>query len=482
MQNVKLEKVNAIKHNISTIILLDKDASLDVKGLTDEERFYIQKEFDNKSTQIFLNRYTEWVIIQTFDKSRKTSQIKEQLRKEGASASRYIRQTKAEEVQIIDYCGNPSFIKAFVEGLLLGNYQFNKYRKDPSEKESSLSTIYVLSFDMIQKDWDRLNNIIQAVYFTRDLVNEPPTILTAVTLANEFSKIARDAGLQIEVLDKAKIEELKMTGLLAVNRGSVIPPTFTILTWKPEKARNSKAIVLVGKGIVYDTGGYSLKPTPDSMDSMKSDMAGAATVASVMYAIAKNNLPVYCIALIPSTDNHIGASAYMPGDIITYSDGTSVEVMNTDAEGRLILADALLYAKQLDPEMLVTIATLTGSAHKAIGTQGMVGMGNIPEETIQKFVQAGEEEYERIAVFPFWDEYKDSLKSEIADLKNIGGGNAGAITAGKFLEHFTDYPFFHLDIAGVAFFSRADSYRASGGTGIGVRLLYHFLENFSKLR
>lgn len=482
MQNVKLEKINGIKQHTNTLILLDKEASLEVKGLTDEERQYVQKEFDNKRTQIILNRYTEWVIIQTFDKSRKTSQIKELLRKEGASASRYIRQAKAEEVQIIDDCGNPAFIKAFVEGILLGNYQFNKYLKDPSEKDSNLRTIYVLSFDITQKDWDRLSNVIQAVYYTRDLVNEPPTALTAVAMADEFAKLAKDAGLHIEVMDKAKIETLRMNGLLAVNRGSIIPPTFTVLTWKPEKATNSKPIVLVGKGITYDTGGYSLKPTPDSMDYMKSDMAGAATVASVMYTIAKNNLPVYCMALIPSTDNHIGASAYMPGDIITYSDGTSVEVMNTDAEGRLILADALLYAKQLNPELLITIATLTGSAHKAIGTQGMVGMGNLAEETIQKLVQAGEEEHERIAVFPFWDEYKDSLKSEIADLKNIGGGNAGAITAGKFLEHFTDYPFFHIDIAGVAFFSKNDSYRPSGGSGIGVRLLYHFLENFSKLR
>jgi leucyl aminopeptidase len=482
MQNVKLEKITGIKQHINTLILLDKEASLEVKGLTDEEQQYVRKEFDNKVTQIILNRYTEWVIIQTFDKSRKTSQIKEQLRKEGASASRYIRQTKAEEIQIIDDCGNPSFIKALVEGILLGNYQFNKYLKDPSEKESKLRTINILSVDMLQKDWDQLSNVIQAVYCTRDLVNEPPTALTAVALTEEFAKLAKDAGLQIDVMDKARIEALHMNGLLAVNRGSIIPPTFTVLTWKPEKTINSKPIVLVGKGITYDTGGYSLKPTPDSMDYMKSDMAGSATVASVMYAIAKNNLPVYCMALIPSTDNHIGASAYMPGDIITYSDGTSVEVMNTDAEGRLILADALLYAKQLNPELLITIATLTGSAHKAIGSQGMVGMGNLPDETIQKLVQAGEEEHERIAVFPFWDEYKDSLKSDIADLKNIGGGNAGAITAGKFLEHFTDYPFFHLDIAGVAFFSKTNSYHSSGGTGIGVRLLYHFLENFSKLQ
>jgi leucyl aminopeptidase len=238
--------------------------------------------------------------------------------------------------------------------------------------------------------------------------------------------------------------------------------------------------VLVGKGIVYDTGGHSLKPTHDSMDYMKCDMAGAAAVAGVLYTIAKTKLPVHVIGLIPSTDNRLSADAYSPGDIITMSDGTTVEVLNTDAEGRLILADALVYAKHLSPELLIDMATLTGAAHKAIGEVGVVGMGNASDEIIANIVEAGNNVYERVAVFPFWEEYGEMVKSDIADLKNVGGGLAGAITAGKFLEYFTNYPYFHLDIAGMAFMKKPDNYRGTGATGMGVRLLYNFLNNYCK--
>lgn len=481
MQNVKLEKITRIVQNVNTIILLEKDAPIEIKEISEEERKYIREEFENKNYQVVLNRYTEWIIIQSFDKSQKTNATKEQLRKGGASICQHIQKTRTQKIQVIDYNIDPSFTKALIEGILLGNYQFIKYLKNPSEKQSNLGVITIYSAHIPQIDWNKLANIIQAVYHTRDLVNEQPSVLTSEALAEAIKKLGNEAGFMVEIFDESKIKTLKMNGLLAVNKGSILPPAFSVLTWKPKQAKNSKPIVLIGKGVVYDTGGYSLKPTPDSMDYMKCDMAGAATVASVMYAIAKNNLPVYCIALVPSTDNHIGANAYTPGDIITYSDGTSVEVMNTDAEGRIILADALLFAKQLNPEMAITVATLTGSAQKAIGSQALVGMGNLSDEIVQQLVQSGEDAYERIAVFPFWDEYKESLKSEIADLKNLGGDSAGAITAGKFLEHFTNYPFYHFDIAGVAYVKKQENYRTFGGTGFGVRLLYHFIENFIKL-
>jgi leucyl aminopeptidase len=457
------------------------DATNEIKEISEEERKYIQKEFKNKNYQVVLNRYTEWIIIQSFDKLQKTNATKEQLRKGGASICQHIQKTKTQKIQVIDYSIDPAFTKALIEGILLGNYQYIKYLKNPSEKQSNLGVIAIYSANISQIDWNKLANIIQAVYHTRNLVNEQPSVLTSEALSEAIKKLGNEAGFMVEIFDESKIKTLKMNGLLAVNKGSILPPTFSVLTWKPKQAKNSKPIVLIGKGVVYDTGGYSLKPTPDSMDYMKCDMAGAATVASVMYAIAKNNLPVYCIALVPSTDNHIGANAYTPGDIITYSDGTSVEVMNTDAEGRIILADALLFAKQLNPEMAITVATLTGSAQKAIGSQALVGMGNLSDEIVQQLVQSGEDAYERIAVFPFWDEYKESLKSEIADLKNLGGDSAGAITAGKFLEHFTNYPFYHFDIAGVAYLKKQENYRTFGGTGFGVRLLYHFIENFIKL-
>ena len=267
-----------------------------------------------------------------------------------------------------------------------------------------------------------------------------------------------------------------MGGLLAVNQGSIDPPTFSIMNWKPKGATNKKPIVIIGKGIVYDTGGLSLKPTPNSMDLMKSDMGGSAAVVGAIIAIAKAKLNIHVIGLVPATDNRPSGNAYAPGDVITMHDGTSVEVLNTDAEGRLILADALSYAKKYDPELVIDLATLTGAAARAIGKQGIVAMGN-DENTMAALKVSGDEVHERLAEFPFWDEYAEDLKSNIADLKNLGGPEAGAITAGKFLEHFTNYPYTHLDIAGPAFMLSPFNYRGIGGTGVGVRLLFNFLKN-----
>lgn len=268
-----------------------------------------------------------------------------------------------------------------------------------------------------------------------------------------------------------------MGGLLSVNAGSVDEPTFTIMEYKPKRPRNKKPYVFVGKGVVYDTGGLSLKPTPNSMDSMKCDMAGAAAVGAAMYAIAKNKLNVHVIALVPATDNRPGFNAFAPGDIITMMDGSTVEMLNSDAEGRMILADALHYAKQFNPELTIDMATLTGAAMAAIGTAGMVGMGTANKKHRDLLHASGLQVHERIAEFPFWDEYDDLMKSDIADQKNIGGPLAGAITAGKFLVKFTNYPYYHLDIAGPAFLNAKDAYRSKGGTGYGVRLLYRFIKN-----
>jgi leucyl aminopeptidase len=253
------------------------------------------------------------------------------------------------------------------------------------------------------------------------------------------------------------------------------------MEYKPSTAKNSSPYVLVGKGIVYDTGGLSLKPTTDSMDYMKCDMAGAAAVSCAMYAIALAGLPLHIIGLIPATDNRPDGNAYVPGDVVTMYDGTTVEVLNTDAEGRMILADALAWAKQYKPQLVIDLATLTGAAHAALGSEGMAGMGNAPRDIMERLINCGYAVHERIAEFPFWDEYRDMLKSDIADLKNIGGKYAGAITAGKFLEHFTDYPYIHLDIAGPAFNKKRESYRGTGGSGVGVRLLFEFFRQSATL-
>jgi leucyl aminopeptidase len=209
------------------------------------------------------------------------------------------------------------------------------------------------------------------------------------------------------------------------------------------------------------------------MEDMKSDMAGAAAVAGTMLNLALSGADFHVIALIPATDNRPGKNAYVPQDVIYLHDGTSVEVLNTDAEGRMILADALSYAKQYKPQLVIELSTLTGSAEIAVGIKAIAAMGNT-NDNMEILKKAGFACYERIAELPFWDDYKTLLKSDIAELKNVGGKNAGAITAGKFLEHFTDYPFIHLDIAGPAFLETKDSYRGKNGTGVGVRLLNEF--------
>lgn len=362
------------------------------------------------------------------------------------------------------------------EGLVLSNYQFIHYLKSAEEKKNKLANVYVIGkFEPLQIE--RLNNTLKAVFWARNMVNEPVSFLTATQLADEIKLLGDEAGFSVKTLEKSHIEALKMGGLLAVNKGSIEPPTFTIIEYKPKKSINKKPIVLVGKGVVYDTGGLSLKPTPGSMDLMKSDMAGAACMAATIYGAALSKLNVHLIGLIPATDNRPGLNAYTPGDIITMYDGTTVEVLNTDAEGRMILADALAYSEKLNPELVINAATLTGAAVAAIGTKAACVMGNAKQKSFNSLIDSGTHVHERLVQLPFWDDYFDEMKSSIADLKNIGGRYAGMITAGKFLEHFVKAPFIHLDIAGPSFLETADNYKGKGGTGFGVRLLLQFLQN-----
>ncbi len=369
-----------------------------------------------------------------------------------------------------------SHINPLIEGFLLTNYQFIHHFTKSETKKYALNAIYV--DEKIEKETLKyLNKMQQALYWTRDLVNEPLSHLNASDLANRIKALEVVPNLKVKVLEKSQIETLKMGGLLAVNKGSIDPPTFTIMEYKPKKPSNKKPIVLVGKGVVYDTGGLSLKPTPGSMDCMKSDMAGAASVAGAIYLTALMALDVHVIGLIPATDNRPGLNAYTPGDIITMSDGTTVEVLNTDAEGRMILADALVYANKYEPELIISSATLTGAALRAIGTNAAIAMGDASDKTFKLLEKSGQSTHERIVQFPFWDEYLEPMKSNIADLKNIGGANAGMITAAKFLGHFVKHPYIHLDIAGPAWLDAKENYKGQGGTGFGVRLLYSFLEN-----
>ena len=412
----------------------------------------------------------------------------EEFRKAGHRLERLCKGHKIKTLQTEFHPSQGRGHEALLEGLLLSSYRFDRYLKSSNkaaagkasfDKDSKRLSIYPVNLG--KEALLELAELCRAVIKARDLVNEPQSVLGAVELAQAFKAMGKESGFKVNVWNQARIQQEGMGGILAVNRGSVRPPTFTIMEYKPANAVNKQPIVLVGKGVVYDTGGLSLKPTPGSMDSMKCDMAGAAAVGATMQAIAKNRLPVYVIALVPATDNRPGGDAYAPGDIIRISDGTTVEVLNTDAEGRLILADALHYAKRYRPELVVDLATLTGSAVLALSSHATPCMGTADRNQMQAMVEAGFRCYERLVPMPIWEEYGDMIKTSVADLKNIGGREAGAITAAKFLEHFTDYPWLHLDIAGPAFLDAEHTYRGKHGTGHGVRLLYTYLRHRAML-
>ncbi len=361
---------------------------------------------------------------------------------------------------------------AFLEGLYLSSYDFNKYKKDKNE---DIYTIYIASKDFSAQQLSELQTLVEVVSMTKSLVNEPLNYLDALKFSELATEAGKKYGFETEILHKEKIQELKMGGLLSVNLGSDTPPTFNVFHYKPANAINKKPLVLVGKGVMFDTGGYSLK-VGGSMPGMKSDMAGGAAVVGLLAAVAGNNLPYHIIGLVPATDNKIASNALVVDDVITMMDGTTVEVLNTDAEGRLVLGDALTYAKQFDPELVIDIATLTGASAAITGAFGIAMAGNA-DEAIADLKNAGEVVYERLLQMPLWNEFADLLKSDIADLKNIGGPTGGVSTSSKFLEHFTAYPWVHLDIAGAAFISDSKGYKQSGGTGVSIRLIYEFIKN-----
>ena len=358
------------------------------------------------------------------------------------------------------------------EGLALNAYRFTKLFGIKAKDQWSLDQLDVVGTDRAGfAQWQALT---EGVSEARDLINTPVLQLGSLELAARAEELALEHGFKCTVLHKAQIEALKMGGLLGVNKGSVDPPVFIVLEYRGEGATQEHPTVLVGKGVVYDTGGISLKPS-NFMEDMKCDMSGAAAVIGTFCAVAAAKLPVNVVGLIPATDNRLNGNALVPGDVITISNGVTVEVLNTDAEGRLILADALHYAKKYQPKLVIDLATLTGAASRAIGPYATVVMGTADRATWDALQASAGMTHERLVEFPFWDDYKDLIKSEIADIKNIGGAEAGMITAGKFLEYFIDYPYVHLDIAGPAFLDRAITYYGKGGTGVGVRLLTHFL-------
>lgn len=473
---IKIKKTNSVNNQTSIAVLFDSKKKPQSINLNAKELAFIKKNEANAYAPILINHYDSQIFIIPIKSDEKNiNSHHEKIRKAGNELSKQLKALNIDKVQLTEELDNGQALICLAEGLCLGAYSFTKYKSKKPEKTHPLKSIELVSKHIKVNDAEELENNCASVYLTRNLVNEPVATLTATKLSEEIKKLGTKNGFKVEVLNKAKIAALKMGGLLAVNYGSPNPPTFTILEYKHPKAKNKNPVIFVGKGVVFDTGGINIKTA--GMESMKSDMAGAAAVVGAVNAIACNKLPVHVIGLIPATDNRPGGNAYVPGDVITMMDGTTVEVLNTDAEGRMILADALVYAQKYKPELVIDLATLTGAAVRALGNSAIAAMGNTDEKTSTALKSSSFEVHERIAELPFWDDYADMIKSDVADIKNIGGALAGAITAGKFLEHFTNYPWIHLDIAGPAFNEgEADSYRGKGGTGVGVRLLYDFIK------
>lgn len=465
-------KINIVKKHNGTdalVVIVEKGIianKLKNTPLSDEEKAFVAKKAksDDKVLDLSVMDTKKYVVLNEPGNGK-------DLRSAANSVCKRVEKAKQKSLTV--FCDDKAAALDFLEGLLLSAYKFDKYK---SEKPSKVETANLFVKGLTKSDVESVENLCHYVCEARNWVNEPIMELNAERFANILHDEAVTLGIDVTVLGQKQIESLKMGGLLGVNRGSVDEARFIVMEWKPKNAKNKKPIALVGKGIMYDTGGLNIK-TSDYMYDMKSDMAGGATMAATLFAVAKAKLPVHIVALIPATDNRPCGNAYANGDILTMYDGTKVEVVNTDAEGRLILADAIAYANRYKPQVIIDAATLTGAAERAIGKYGIVAMHDGATETMEQLKKTGDEVYERIAEFPFWEEYGELIKSDVADIKNSGAGpHAGMITAGKFLAHFAKAPFVHLDIAGVAFANKDYGIYGTGATGFGVRLLYRWIE------
>lgn len=370
---------------------------------------------------------------------------------------------------------DPLALKAIIEGALQNDYQFDKYKtlgKDDNKPDLSVC-LEAEWMDGKQEILEEVEAIMEGITIARDLVNEPPSILTPDNLARIAKEKLEPVGITVTVYDEKEIRNLGMEGFLAVAKGSANPPRFIKMEYLPNGERE-RPLVLVGKGLTFDSGGYSLKPTKSMVD-MKCDMAGAAAVIGAMYLLGKQKGIRNVVGLVAACENLISGNAYKTGDILTTMSGKTIEVLNTDAEGRITLADALYYAAtNYNAKAIIDAATLTGACVVALGHTYSGAITN-NEDLYTDLKRAADAAGEPVWLLPSHKSYRDLIKGEFGDLKNVVEGGAGTITAGLFLEHFVeDIPWVHLDIAGTAFLNKADRYLPRGATGVLVKTFYEF--------
>ncbi len=372
--------------------------------------------------------------------------------------------------------------QAVTEGALLGVYTFRQHITKEAE-HGEIKQLAIVDADeskipSLERGCNKGRVLAEATNLARDMVNEPANYMTPTDMAKMATRLAETYGLEVSVLEREQMQELGMGALLGVAQGSKQPPKFIVLNYKGDEP-GEIGVVLVGKGITFDSGGISIKPS-EGMGEMKGDMAGGASVMAALSAIAQLKPRINVMALIPATENLPSGKALKPGDILTAMGGKTIEIISTDAEGRLTLADALGYAKQHGAKLMVDVATLTGAMRAALGDICTGVFGN-NQELVDKVIAAGAEAGERIWQFPMYDEYKEQNKSDVADIKNVGGKFAGAITAAQFLAEFAgDTPWVHLDIAGTSMSEKEQNYLVKGATGVPVRTLVNLVLSLAK--
>jgi leucyl aminopeptidase len=402
----------------------------------------------------------------------------------GGTAARFLRGKNVKTVAIVPRANDDAerAAQTTVTGAIMGLFDPDKYRtKDKEERELKSITVVIEGADRkaAQRGVERGKIIGESINFTRDLANEPGAYMTPTIMAERAKKVAKDFGLTFEALDQKQMEKLGMGALLGVARGSDEPPKLIVMKYKPAKSTSKDLLALVGKGITFDSGGISLKPG-ENMELMKYDMTGAATVIGTMRAIAQLKPSVPVLGVAPCSENLPSGKATKPGDVLRAMTGKTIEVINTDAEGRLVLADAIAYAKKLGATRIIDMATLTGAVSIALGDVNTAILGT-DQELIDEVITSGVEVGEKFWQLPLDAEYTKQIKSDIADIKNIGGKKAGTITAAAFLKEFAeDTPWAHLDIAGTAWGDPATAYRAKGPTGVAVRTLIEYIERSAR--
>ncbi len=410
----------------------------------------------------------------------------EGVRKTAASAIARARELGAKEVASIVHgagiAGLPptAATQALVETSLLALYEYDAPKQRNSEKKA-INTFTLVEFDAnklagIERGLQTGKAIAAGVILARDLVNMPPNVATPSKMADTARQIAAAYGMGITVGGRKWAAERNMGAFLAVAKGAGEKPKFIVLEHNADR-EDLDTVVLVGKGITFDTGGISIKPS-ERMGAMKSDMGGAAAVLGTMKTVGMLNLPLRVIGITPCTENMPDADAYRPADVITASNGKTIEIISTDAEGRMVLADGLVHAAKYGPKAVVDLATLTGSCVVALGQGVAAGLFSTDDALRDKLFSAGQSTQERLWPLPLYEDYRRSIDSDVADMKNSGGRMGGVGTSAIFLREFTNYPWAHLDIAGMALTEKGNAYTPKGATGFGVRLLVEFLRNW----